>query len=368
MASLQKTPGGWYYLVWSDNYKNPVQLTEPLKTTNKREALALKARLETEYYSGEHNPWKVKWFVRKHTSSIDLLIVSLDHYLRHKAESKSWSDNTRIHTTKRLKWYVKQLGTTRGCNDITSKEIFSLVTNQKLSDATMHSDLIKLRSFFNWMYENKIISDPVKIPTIRIQKNLPAYLTIDQIKTVCEWLTNHKGSMAKYQRTELDNTLWHIDAIWLAARTGLRIEELMKLRVQDCAPDQILVGGSFTTKGKKQRIVPLMKEAIEVVRKYTNAETRAADPYLSRNDYLFGRTGSAPKAKLSRTFINAVSECLGTKRKFHDLRHSFAYWYLTAESDKNTQFRLVALKELLGHESIETTMVYAKISSKDLRL
>jgi site-specific recombinase XerD len=368
MASLQKSSGGWYYLIWSDNDKSPRQLTEPLKTTNKREALALKARLETEYYAGDHNPWSQKWFKRNKSTNTDILIVALDHYLKSRIESKTWTDSTRVSNTTRLKKYTRQLGETRDPSSITAKEVFKLVNSQKIKESSMHSDLIKLRAFFNWMYNEKIIPEQLKIPHIRIQRALPQYLTPEQISEVCDYLIKKKNSLSKFQRTEQDNTLWHIDAIWLSARTGMRIDELMKLRVQDCASDQILVGGSFTTKGKKQRIVPLMREAVEVVRKYTDSEYRAADPYLSRNNYLFGRSGVAPKVKLSKTFVKAVKECLGIKRRYHDLRHSFAYWYLTAESDKNTQFRLVALKEILGHESIETTMIYAKISTSDLRL
>jgi site-specific recombinase XerD len=43
---------------------------------------------------------------------------------------------------------------------------------------------------------------------------------------------------------------------------------------------------------------------------------------------------------------------------FHSLRHSFATWAI----DANVGIRIV--QELLGHKTIETTLRYAKVSSK----
>ena len=368
MASLNKSTGGWYYLIWFNAKKKPTRITEPLKTTLKKEALILKTQLESDFYKGQHDPWTHKWFERKDLTNDDLLYVALEQYLSFKVQNNAWSDNSRKIYSARLRWYVQQLGSTRTCGSLTGNEINQFIASQGFADATIHSDIIKLRTFLNWMHEMKIIPTKVVIPQVRIQRNLPAYLTTEQITTVVDHMRSDKLSRAKFQNSPGNNSTWHLDAVWFAARTGLRITELMSIKLDDISGDQLLVGGTFTTKSKKQRIIPLMDEALEIAKKYTDPEFRNLDPYLPGSEYLFGRHGTSATKRLSRAFTSSVKKSLKIKRRFHDLRHSFAYWYLTADSEKNTQFRLVALKEILGHSSFETTMIYSKLSTQDLRL
>jgi integrase len=102
--------------------------------------------------------------------------------------------------------------------------------------------------------------------------------------------------------------------------------------------------------------------------RYADPKFRTRDRYLSRNDYLFGRPSPASAVKCSKEFTRCAGKALNLDRVFHDLRHTFAVWYLTAPSEKNTDFRLVALKNILGHSSLETTMIYTKLLPNQLRL
>jgi site-specific recombinase XerD len=373
MASLDKTDSGIYVLRWQDNSRRPKKVAESLKTSSHADAIRLKSELEFKYYRGEHDPWKAKWYEKsKHSLGGSLLSV-LDAYLRDKATDRSasgWSDMSRSRVGARLKMYMNKFGPMRSIESLSAQEVQRMVESAKLAPVTKASDITKLRAFFNWAVANGHLSAPLKLRSVRVQASIPQYLTTEQIRMAVEQfkLDMERQPYHQYRTEEQLTRLWVVDAIWFTARTGLRITELMSLRVSDIQDRRLVVGSNFRTKSGKQRVVPLMFEAEEIARRYTDPKFRSRDPYMAGSDRLFGRTPGDVKARMNRWFRDAVKTSLGIHRTWHDLRHSFAYWYLTAESEKNTQYRLVALKELLGHASIDTTMIYSKLSPDDLRL
>jgi integrase len=368
MASLKQEKNGTWMIQWVDRTRRPFYKSESTKTSKKREAKALMNRLEQEYIQGTHDPWECPWYRRHHHSDDEALLVALEHYIADKRTSGEWRENTSVHTTKRLRQYVQQLGPSRSCESVTGKEIFETVSRAGIASATMHSDIIKLRSFWNWMHKQGYLSAKVTIPQVKIQKKLPVYLTTEQIELATDYMRSEIERRSKHIRSADYSTEWHVDAVWMAARTGLRLTELLKLRLEDIKDTTILVGGSYDTKSMRQRIIPAMDRAVDVIVKYSDPEYRQSNLLLSKSDLLFGRGSSISGARLSARFSQACRNACSIKRTFHHLRHSFAYWYLNAESEKNKQFRLVSLMEILGHSSIEVTMVYSKLSPDDLRL
>lgn len=140
----------------------------------------------------------------------------------------------------------------------------------------------------------------------------------------------------------------------LAVQTGLRISELLGLRVGDVhlgAGAHVVCHG----KGRKERITPLTSVTVRTVRDWL-AETHA-----SPSDRLFQTRRGAP---LSRDAIEhrlalytrrATAHCptLGTKTvTAHGLRHTAAMRLLEAGVDT----AVIAL--WLGHEHVDTTAIY----------
>jgi site-specific recombinase XerD len=133
--------------------------------------------------------------------------------------------------------------------------------------------------------------------------------------------------------------------------TGMRVSEAIALQTGDidAAGQRILVRG----KGNKERYLPLSLKLIDLLRCYWRTE-RPTAPYLFVNNA--GRRMDRKTAW--EAFTGAVRDAGFRKRvTSHMLRHSYATHLL----DAGTELRIIQV--LLGHASIETTTVYAHVST-----
>jgi integrase/recombinase XerD len=143
--------------------------------------------------------------------------------------------------------------------------------------------------------------------------------------------------------------------------TGLRVSELTHLRVADLRLDQgFLVAMG---KGRKERMVPVGREAIAWVRRYL-AESR---PLLLRSGTapcLFLGLRGRPLTRMGfwKTLRRyGLKAGLGKAISPHQLRHSFATHLLENGAD------LRALQAMLGHQDLSTTQIYTHVDSRHLR-
>ena len=144
--------------------------------------------------------------------------------------------------------------------------------------------------------------------------------------------------------------------------TGLRVSELVGLRVTDVRADQGYV--QCLGKGRKQRIVPLGDTAADWVQRYV-AKGR---PELTRGRqtaWLFvnarggGRLSRSGFWKLLKTYGREAG--LRTHLSPHVLRHSFATHLLERGAD------LRAIQAMLGHADLSTTQIYTHVLEARLR-
>jgi len=148
-------------------------------------------------------------------------------------------------------------------------------------------------------------------------------------------------------------------AIFLtAAFTGLRLGELLALRVRDVdfEADSIRVLGSYdhragevgTTKGGRGRTVPMVPEVAE-----TLARLLQRDRFTGRDDLVFaGATGAhLDSSALRRRYRQAQTRAKLRKLRFHDLRHTFGSLAINSGST-------VEVQAWLGHADSRTTSRY----------
>jgi integrase/recombinase XerD len=143
--------------------------------------------------------------------------------------------------------------------------------------------------------------------------------------------------------------------------TGLRVSELVGLRVTDVHVDQGYV--QSVGKGGKERLVPLGDEAAVWVRRYL----AASRPTLTRGrpqPWLFL---NARGGRLSRIgfwkLLKAYGRQAGIRGRLspHVLRHSFATHLLERGAD------LRAIQAMLGHADLSTTQIYTHVIEARLR-
>jgi len=144
--------------------------------------------------------------------------------------------------------------------------------------------------------------------------------------------------------------------------TGLRVSELVGLRVADVRGDQ----GYLQCRGKggKQRIVPLGEEAAAWVRRYI-AESRPGLLKQRESPWLF--VNARGGGRLTRNGFWKVLAGYGQRAGIrshlspHVLRHSFATHLLERGAD------LRAIQEMLGHADLSTTQIYTHVLEARLR-
>ncbi len=141
--------------------------------------------------------------------------------------------------------------------------------------------------------------------------------------------------------------------VLIAVSTGMRSAEIFRLKWSDVMYNEGLLAVRARLKRGKIRYVPMPPELAAEIRRYPAAidEERILPP--------------EPKAKSSRQRLEGSFEDLLKRARirdfrFHDLRHTFASWYMMSGGD------LYELAKILGHSNIKMTERYAKLGRQHI--
>ncbi len=134
--------------------------------------------------------------------------------------------------------------------------------------------------------------------------------------------------------------------------TGLRISELVNLRISDVDLDRKVVH-IRQSKNKKDRYVPMSIHSVRGVKKHLAINNPSV--YLFENKKRKGMPISKTRV---RELLKGIIERTDIKKKttVHTLRHSYATHQLEAGQN------IIVLKELLGHATLLTTLIYLQTS------
>lgn len=183
------------------------------------------------------------------------------------------------------------------------------------------------------------------LPSIKHDKKLPVVLSKQEVWNMLKSCT----------------LLKHKVLIGLLYGCGLRCMEVRNVRLQDLDFDrkQLKV---VQGKGKKDRYIPLSEHLIRGLKTYLQAE--------KPKDWLFngqptgeqGRAGGDFDSRYSQRGVQWAVKQAAKNAKIrkdvcvHTLRHTFATHLLEDGLD------ILSIKNLLGHEDIETTLMYLQIA------
>jgi integrase/recombinase XerC len=218
-----------------------------------------------------------------------------------------------------------------------------------LGAASAARALAAWRSFSRFCVRRGILDrDPARaLPFPRLPRRLPRTLPRNDLGRALDRLAG--GDPASRRDRAL---------LELAYSSGLRLAELVGMNHGDLDRERALL--RVRGKGRRERIVPVGREALEALDRYLAAPGRSSEPGApvfvnARGERLSGRTVQ----RVVKRRLGEVAVGLGVTP--HALRHSFASHLLDGGAD------LRAIQELLGHRSLTSTQVYTHVSGSRMR-
>ncbi len=207
----------------------------------------------------------------------------------------------------------------------------------KLSENTIHSRMNAIKFYFEQVLHREKFF--MEIPRPKKPSLLPKALSQIDIKKMFDCTENLKHKLL----------------LQLCYGMGLRVSELVNLKITDIesARMQVLVSQG---KGKKDRYVILPDSVLEMMRVYFKE-------FRPKNYFFEGQKGSQYSVRAAQqVFKDAMRKAkINKKVGIHSLRHSYA----THLIEQGTDIRFV--QDLLGHNSIKTTMIYTNITDQAKR-
>lgn len=251
------------------------------------------------------------------------------------------------------------------------------ICNQKLKYLNYSGRTIKSYLFYIKQFLSQIKSPPTRLTSQDFQSYLDNYTftsvsqqnqVINAIRFLYKEVLDKKYDKVSFKRPKLEkklpqvidhnyiisqlskiNNTKHKAILTLTYSVGLRVSEIINLKVEDIDSKRMLIHIK-NAKGKKDRIVPLSKNVLELLREYFKE--------FRPKEYLFNGQNSTQYSiqscqKLYKKYIDINSS-------IHTLRHSS----FTNLLESGTDLRII--QKIAGHSSSKTTEIYTHVSNQIL--
>ena len=222
---------------------------------------------------------------------------------------------------------------------------------RKLNKNTICRKLSSIRGLYNYLVLEEIITDNYfnNISNPKKEEYLPKFLKESDLDKIFEACTD--DTPANQRDTVIIELLY---------ATGLRVSELVNIKLKDIDTKEKTI--EVLGKGSKERIVIYNNHTSTALKKYLNNGYNEFNKKNS-NYLILNKYGDKLSERYIRDIINKLVRIAGLNIKIspHTLRHTFATDMLEEGAD------LVTVKELLGHESLNTTSIYTHITNEQIK-
>lgn len=246
------------------------------------------------------------------------------------------------------RWFESSTGKRFSPSSVTAVNVREyrdhLVRSRRMSVSTVKRRMMALSSFFRWAASEGLCrQNPVsglKLP--RATPRPPKSLSKTEVQRLRSAV--HGSGNAR-----------DIALVELLLGSGLRVGELCSLDLSDVSlsPRRGRVTVRYG-KGNKSRVVPITPQARAALGAYLDKR-----PRNSHESLFLGERGPLTTSGVYRV-IKKYATAAGVSASPHSLRHTFARGIL--QKTKN----IVVVRDLLGHESLDTTAIYTRPSMADL--
>lgn len=211
--------------------------------------------------------------------------------------------------------------------------------NPDISKVTLNNERRVLRSYFSWCQaEDYISKNPMvaikQIKTPKLVKKAFTELEMEKMREACE----------SHRERAIIEVLYS---------TGVRCAELSGIKLSDINGDEILVLG----KGNKERIVYLNARALVAVQKLI--EERDYE-----SEYLF--CSERGHRQLKNSSIQSIVKSIGKRAGVTNV-HPHRFRRTAATHALNRGMPIEQVSRMLGHASIETTTIYARSTTENVK-
>ena len=238
--------------------------------------------------------------------------------------------------------YLKRSPDTASVEDLRNYQLH--LVDHGISPSSLNSAISGLKFFFNVTLDRGDLV--AKLQPVHMPRKLPVILSREEVGRLIAAAGNLK----------------HQTALALAYGTGLRVNEVVTLKVGDIDSQRMTLRVE-QGKGQKDRyamLSPVLLERLRVWWRVARAQGKMLD-----GGWLFpGLNPIRPLSarQLNRAIHTAADEAGIEKHiSMHSLRHAFATHLLEQKVD----IRLIQV--LLGHKKLETTALYAQVATEILR-
>jgi site-specific recombinase XerD len=221
------------------------------------------------------------------------------------------------------------------------------LAGQRMTGVTRVRKLAAIRKFFTFLTENQLIAGnpAATVKGARREEKEPGILYKEQYKALLYEASDHIRDYA---------------IIMTFLQTGIRLSELVNLQV-----DEVDLEHRILTvrqgKGKKDRHIPLVDEAVKALRNYLRY--RNTELILDDDIFFLAKNGTSLNVSSVKYLVAKYVKKAGIRKKVsvHTLRHTFG----AHKADK--QMGVATLQELMGHKKKETTLKYIHLAKTNLR-
>lgn len=258
---------------------------------------------------------------------------------------RKFGEKTQLDYVRAVRKFAQYLGRSPDTASVEDLRNYQLhLVDKGTSPASLNSAISGLKFFFNTTLDRPELV--AKMQPVHLPRKLPVILSPEEVKRLIAAAGNLK----------------HQTALALAYATGLRVNEVVALKIGDIDSQRMTLRVE-QGKGQKDRyalLSPVLLERLRVWWRVARAQGKMLD-----GGWLF--PGQNPVRHLSARQLNraihAAADEAGIEKhiSMHSLRHAFATHLLEQKVD----IRLIQV--LLGHKKLETTALYAQVATDILR-
>lgn len=276
----------------------------------------------------------------------------IDDFLEYLKVVKKHSDNTVINyqvDILEFNDYVK--GQLLNIQKETVNSYLNYLYDEKVSKSTIARKLSSLRTFYNYLLDKEVIEinffSFIKNP--KKDKRLPRFVSDNNIDKMLAIPDIRKPLGQR-----------NLVIMRMLYATGVRVSELVNIKVKDIEINERTI--RILGKGSKERIVVFGVNTQNELKKYLDDGRYKLD--TRNSEYLFlNKDGNRLSSRYVRKILDdtIIKASIEMHVSPHMLRHTFATEMLNNGAD------LVSVKDLLGHESLNTTSIYTHVSDDKIR-